>query len=269
MIKVQRLSGLSRSNGGLEIMQEINTTEKAIERAKLLEVEILRSLRINGNTTVREIKCGKCNNTSQVQDQTFTRWVKAGKKHCSICNGATKGIPAEVKVQQLNNALPELYKTKVEVIEYLGYDSAKSHGYCLVLFKECKHTKKYCCATLKQISKQGKALKCDTCPSSNTSVMEQWSNQVLPTWLEKQVPYACIANTSRRWIADYYDSITNTIIEVTTSGQQQANEYSVNMQEKKEWCMENSIALIVVNNINSLKDIVRSLEKSRGVTGNE
>ena len=53
MIKVQRLSGLSGSNGGLEIMQEINTTEKAIERAKLLEVEILRSLRINGNTTVR------------------------------------------------------------------------------------------------------------------------------------------------------------------------------------------------------------------------
>lgn len=110
--------------------------------------------------------------------------------------------------------------------------------------------------------KQGKALRCDQCEHSSKSTIETWTDEALEQ-LEKQVPYACLGSTTRRWVADYYDNSSNTIVEVTTSGQKSNSHYSSNLEEKSEWCKLNSIRLIVVDNINKLEDIVQTLGKPK------
>lgn len=242
-------------------MREIKTLKTAVTKADNIGVTILRSLR-EGNTTFREIHCPNCENTTNVQDQTLSRWSKQGRKFCAICNGANKGIPDNVRISRLNEEMPVLYKNKIKVVEYLGYNPEIRHSFVLVEFTNCKHTKEYNTTTLRNMMKAGKAFKCDTCGNMSASVMEDWCNELF-TNLEKQVPYACIGSTKRRWIADYYDENTNTIIEVTTEGQQHQGKYTSNILEKIEWCKLNNINIKVINNLNELDDIVRALEKSK------
>lgn len=251
-------------------MREIKTLKAALEKAKLVEVEIIRSLRDDSiKTTYREILCSKCSEVSKIQDQTFSRWAKTNIKYCAGCHGATKGISDVLRVTRLNEELPSLYSQKLEVIEYLGYRAEKQHSYCTVQFKECSHCKEYCCVTLRQIVKQGKALKCDECAilnKSSKSSMEVWSEELIPTSFETQVPYSCIAHTTRKWIADFYDKESQTIIEVTTEGQGRKHMYSSNIYEKRLWCAQNNINFIVADNIHKLEDIVRALGRPKEST---
>lgn len=238
-------------------MREIKTLQSAIDKADKVKVTILRSVR-EDNVTSREILCSNCGRVSMVQDQTLTRWVKKGIQYCSMCNGVFKSMSPENKVNSLNAELPIIYKSRIEVVEYLGYKSEKQHSYCLVRFKDCGHTKEYCCVTLRQVAKQGKSLKCDVCSNSG-SAGEYWASKILPNDFDPQVPYACIATTKRRWIADFYSESRKMIIEITTEGQLRTDEYSNNIKEKKEWCQQEGITLVIIDNINKLEDIVQSL----------
>lgn len=241
-------------------MREIKTTAAAIKKAEAMKLVIVASYRDDEKQcTIRNIRCNNCNNITSVQDQTFSRWFKRGVTFCSICNGAVKGVPNSVRVDRLNNRLTAAYSNKVQVVEYLGYRGDKRHGFCLVKFLHCGHTKEYNASTFSAMVKQGKAFKCDTCDDiSSKSTMESWSDDILPAEFEKQVPYACIATTDRRWVADYYNKYTNTIIEVTTSGQLNSAIYSSNIVEKEAWCIEHNIKFIVIANLHELEDIVRT-----------
>jgi len=246
-------------------MKEIPTSSVCLDRAKQMKVEVLKSIRYS-NYTSRSILCSNCNYTTEIQDQTFIRWHKKGNIFCGICNGAQKNIPDEVKVAQINSRRPPAYLKLVEVVEYLGYNKETTQAYCTVKFLKCSHTKKYSTTTLGHLFSKGKGLRCDIC-NSNISCIEQLvEDKYLDESFEIQVPYACMGNTKRRWIADFYSEQLNTIIEVTSGNLQSTEDYSNNIEEKKLWCREQNIEFILINSINNIEDIVRTLEKSRECT---
>jgi len=247
-------------------MKEIETQQKTHEKAKLLKVIVVKSLRdYNKNCTYRVIKCSKCDSEYPIQDQTFSRWAKAGKKYCGYCNGSQKALSLELKVRQLNDKLQGTpYEDLVEVTEYLGYATDKQQAYCSVKFTKCNHTKKYSTTTLGHMLREGKMFKCDTCESSNISAIEEAVGERLPSNYLPQVPYSAITTCDRKWISDYYSFIDNTIIEVSTGHTKVRQDYSGNIKEKEQWCVDNNIRFVFLSSLNDLEDIVQSLGKPRG-----
>jgi transcription elongation factor Elf1 len=241
-------------------VREISTTETAHKKAEKMLVSIIKSLRYDKHTS-RVIKCPNCGYTTEVQDQTFSRWFKKGQVFCGICNNAQKNVPDEVKVAQLNDRRPEAYKSIIKVEKYLGYNTKTTQAYCEIKFLGCGHTKEYSTTTLGSMMRKGKAFKCDICGTSKQgSAIEDVVSRYLPSF-ERQVPYACIGDTKRRWVADFYKD--NIIIEVSTGNTRSQEEYSTNLEEKRLWCKSNGIKFILISDINTIKDIVHDLEKSR------
>lgn len=239
------------------IVREISTTNTAIQKAEKMKVNIVKSLRYDKHTS-RVIYCGNCGYTTEVQDQTFSRWFKKGQVYCGICNNAQKNIPEEVKVSQLNERRPDAYKSIIKVVKYLGYNTKTTQAYCEVEFLSCGHTKEYSTTTLGSMMRKGKAFKCDICGTSKQgSAIEDIVAQYLPDF-ERQVPYACVKPTNRRWIADFYKN--SVIIEVSTGNTRSQEEYSVNLEEKRLWCESNGIKFILISDLNTIKDIVHDLE---------
>lgn len=247
----------------LEITQAVK--DKA-EDMGLMVVELLRDT--EKKVTFVSIYCKQCEQITTIQQQTFGRWHKNSIKYCGICHGSNKSIPDHFRIIRLNESRPEVYKTKVEVVEYLGYESSKDHSYCSVKFLDCGHTKKYSTSTLKNLFKQGKALRCDMCYAKRqdcTSSMEKWASGLLSSFdFKHQVKYHEIAPTDKtRWVADFYSPSLQIIIEVTTQGQALKADYNNNLQDKLEWAKTNGIDLRIVSNINELEDIVQSLVKAK------
>ena len=247
----------------LEITQAVK--DKA-ETMGLSVVEVLRDQ--EKKVTFISIYCKQCEQITTIQQQTFGRWFKKGTQFCGICHGSNKSIPDSFRITRLNDARPEVYKTKIEVVEYLGYESSKDHSYCIVKFLDCGHTKKYSTSTLKNLFKQGKALRCNTCyaeAQDSTSSMETWARGLLSGFdFEYQVKYQEIANTNKtRWVADFYSPSLQVIIEVTTQGQAVKAGYNNNLQDKLSWAKAHGIDLKIVSNINELEDIVQSLVKAK------
>lgn len=240
-------------------MKEIDTKGACLLRAEAVGVKIIRSIRYDKHTS-REILCNQCNRVTEIQDQTLRRWADKGNKFCGICNGALKNVPYDVKVDQLNAKRPKMYIRLIEVVEYLGYNPDTTQAYCIVKFIKCQHTKKYSTTTLGGLFKHGKGFKCDIC-NSNTSCIEQLvsDNNYLDKSFEPQVPYACFIPTTRRWVADFYSEKLNTVLEVTSGGLKTRGDYSENLEDKRQVCIDNGIRFFAIKSINDIEDIVQTL----------
>lgn len=229
--------------------------DKAKLRAEHCGISILEAYRENGSTKYRYI-CNKCEAEKITSDSTLTKWYKGQVKYCTACRGTGKGMTPKEKAKEFNSSLLEPYKSKIVMEQFIPTAGKRSE--CNIRFLDCNHTKVYRTDTVKQMMKQGKALKCDTCGSS-TSAQEEWAGELLP--YESQVPFSDLFPCDRRWVADYV--VDNLIIEITTESKLAKLDYLKNMIEKTTRASENGYALLVVTSLNNIKDIVRSLSKDK------
>ena len=233
----------------------MKTSEKVKSRAEHCGITITESFRVN-NYTKHKYICNSCGAEKETSDTTLLRWYKNDIKYCPACRGTGKGMTPTEKVNEFNSQLEEPYKNNIEMVEFIPTKGKRSE--CVIKFVQCSHTKEYRTDTVKQMMKQGKALKCDTCNSS-VSAQEEWSGNLLP--YDTQVKFSDLFPCDRGWVADYV--VDNLIIEVTTESKLAKLDYLKNMIEKTKVASDNDYGLLVVTSLNNIKDIVRSLSKDK------
>lgn len=181
-------------------MREINTAKAAHAKAEKLKVKVIVSLRDDSRKcTYRRIEYLKCGSVYDIQDQTFSRWVRVGKEYCGYCNGSQKALPPELKARQLNDKLVgSIYEELVEVVTYLGYLTEKDQAYCTLKFLSCGHLKKYSTSVFGHMLREGKAFRCDECVQTTTSEIERVVGSKLPVHYKPQVHYNDIRDCHKK-----------------------------------------------------------------------
>ena len=268
-MNVQRLSrkrvGTTVTETGehMENLIEVKATKATVDKINKLGFTYLGSVKVEGTSKVRRhVTCHNCGRDKHLEQQVFARMHKEGLRHCPFCRGAIKGLNAEERQLRLESKLSGVMLKHVAVHKMVTPEKGAKHGFVILRFLKCGHLKQYNTNTLTTLSNRGSAVRCDECKGSNISAIESWFCEELPN-LATQVHYSEVAPCDRQWRADLYDSLSNTIIEVTTKTHTDFTTYSENLRLKQAWASEAGVNLLIATSLNDVEDIVRTLGKLR------
>lgn len=200
--------------------------------------------------------CSNCNEERTSNRSSILKWQKSGVKFCPYCRKSPGLKKDELYYETF---LPKGYKV-LAVLSKQG-DTKVS------VLMPCGHEDVYSSRHIRD--RQTVDLVCQKCSDNGPfqSLIEKELTEYLlgefpNVKVELQKPYSGIFSTTRGFIQDVYLPEFDTILEITSKGNN-LPDYQLTMLEKQKLAASNNIPLFVVLTKPMIYDIVRSLLKGK------